>query len=117
MVPRVLQTKKESSGEEESEEEETTETTKPIRDEFVANPEELRAKAEQRRQQQFQSRGRRGRPGPPPKERDVVGEYENSLFSAAYILPLSISLPPACSLCPLASPPLHPISFSLPTPC
>jgi hypothetical protein len=75
-VPRVLRIKEEedsSGGESEGEPEEKTGTPQ---DEFVQNPEELRAKAEQRRQQQMQSRarGRRGPgPGPGPENRDVVG--------------------------------------------
>ncbi|KAJ9593726.1 hypothetical protein L9F63_014699, partial [Diploptera punctata] len=72
VIPRVLQTKEEGSTEDEDEEE-SMEPAKPPRDEFVQNPEEIRARAEQRRQQQAQSRGRGRRQGPPPKERDVVG--------------------------------------------
>ncbi|PSN41849.1 hypothetical protein C0J52_16232 [Blattella germanica] len=75
VVPRILQTNEESSSEEQSDREGPVEPSKPPpRDEFVQNPEELRAKAEQRRQQHMQSRGRGWRSGPhPPKQRDVVG--------------------------------------------
>jgi hypothetical protein len=62
------------SGGESGEEEqgEPDEKPQPLRDEFVANPEEQRAKAEQRRQQQMQSRARNWR-GAQAKDRDVVG--------------------------------------------
>lgn len=73
-MPRVLCSKDEedsSEGESEGEEQgERDERAGPPRDEFVPNPEELRAKAEQRRQQQMQSRGRVWRG---PKDRDVAG--------------------------------------------
>ncbi|XP_037089220.1 activating signal cointegrator 1 complex subunit 2-like [Pollicipes pollicipes] len=47
--------------------------TGPRRDQFVANPEEVRARQEARRQQQQQQRGRGGRRQGPPPERDVTG--------------------------------------------
>jgi hypothetical protein len=76
-VPRVLCSKEDecSSGESEKEEQgEPEETVGPPRDEFVSNPEEQRAKAEQWRQQRIQSRRRDWRRGPPPaRGRDVVG--------------------------------------------
>lgn len=75
-MPRVLRSKEEedsSEGESEGEEQgELEEKAGPPRDEFVPNPEEQRAKAEQRRQQQMQSRARVWR-GSGPKDRDVVG--------------------------------------------
>ncbi|PNF14341.1 hypothetical protein B7P43_G05576 [Cryptotermes secundus] len=76
VVPRVLCSKDEedsSEGESEGEEQgEREEKAGPPRDEFVPNPEEQRAKAEQRRQQKMQSRGRVWR-GSGPKDRDVAG--------------------------------------------
>jgi hypothetical protein len=60
---------------EESEEEEQgepDEKPEPVRDEFVPNPEEQRARAEQRRQQKMQSRARNWR-GAQAKDKDVVG--------------------------------------------
>lgn len=62
------------SGRESEEEEqgEPDEKPQPLRDEFVPNPEEQRAKAEQRRQQKMQSRARNWR-GAQAKDRDVVG--------------------------------------------
>ncbi|GFG31805.1 hypothetical protein Cfor_04242 [Coptotermes formosanus] len=78
VVPRVLHSKEDEeeypSGGESGEEEqgEPDEKPQPLRDEFVANPEEQRAKAEQRRQQQMQSRARNWR-GAQAKDRDVVG--------------------------------------------
>lgn len=76
VVPRVLRSKEEedsSEGEREGEEQvELEEKAGPPRDEFIPNPEEQRAKAEQRRQQQMQSRTRVWR-GSGPKDRDVVG--------------------------------------------
>lgn len=79
-MPRVLHSKEEEEEEEdpgggESEEEEQGEPDeKPeaLRDEFVPNPEEQRAKAEQRRQQQMQSHVKNWR-GAKAKDRDVVG--------------------------------------------
>jgi len=73
VVPRVLHSKEEeadSSGGES--EEEVDEKPQPLQDAFVPNPEEQRAKAEQRRQQQMQSRARNWR-GAQAKDRDVVG--------------------------------------------
>ena len=74
VVPRVLHSKEEeedpSGGESEEEEERGEPDEKPqsLRDEFVSNPEEQRAKAEQR----MQSRARNWR-GAQAKDRDVVG--------------------------------------------
>jgi len=79
-VPRVLHSKEEeeeedsSGGESEEEQGEPDEKSEPLRDEFVPNPEEQRAKAEQRRQQQMQSRARNLR-GAQAKDRDVVGVW------------------------------------------
>lgn len=76
VVPRILHSKEEeeedSSGGE-SEEEELDEKPQPLQDAFVPNPEEQRAKAEQRRQQQMQSRARNRR-GAQAKDRNVVGQ-------------------------------------------
>jgi hypothetical protein len=76
VIPRVLRSKEEedsSGGEGEGEEQgELEEKAGLPRDEFVPNPEEQRAKAMQRRQQQMQSRARVWR-GSGPKDRDVVG--------------------------------------------
>ncbi|XP_069705636.1 activating signal cointegrator 1 complex subunit 2 [Periplaneta americana] len=76
VVPRVLRGKdEESSGADSDGEEPDEQEAKagPPRDEFVQNPEEVRARAEQRRQQ-MHSRARGWRRGPPPsKDKDVVG--------------------------------------------
>jgi hypothetical protein len=62
-----------SGGESEEEEQgELDEKPGPLRDEFVPNPEEQRAKAEQRRQQQMHSHARNWR-GAQAKDKDVVG--------------------------------------------
>ncbi|XP_021932791.1 activating signal cointegrator 1 complex subunit 2 isoform X2 [Zootermopsis nevadensis] len=77
VVPRVLCAKEDEDlggvGSEREEQGELEDTEEPPRDEFVPNPEEQRAKAEQRRQQQLQSRGRYWRKGLPAKNQDVVG--------------------------------------------
>jgi hypothetical protein len=73
-VPRVLRSKEEndSSGGEEPGDRDIEDKSGPPRDEFVPNPEEQRAKAEQCRQQQMQFRAK-SRRGPGPKNRDLVG--------------------------------------------
>ena len=68
-----------SGGESEEEEQgEPNEKPQPLRDEFVPNPEEQRAKAEQRRQQQMQSRARNWR-GAQAKDSNVVGVWTLSI--------------------------------------
>lgn len=76
-MPRVLCSKEEedfSGGGSEREEQGEPEEKEGIpQDVFVPNPEEQRAKAEQRRQQQMQSHGRYWRNSVPAKNHDVVG--------------------------------------------
>lgn len=75
MVPRVLRPKVEDESDEE--EEEVGQIEERPKDQFVNNPAEMRALAEQRRL------SRRGyRPGPAPSQRNVVGNSDcrNSIF-------------------------------------
>ncbi|XP_049950825.1 activating signal cointegrator 1 complex subunit 2 isoform X1 [Schistocerca serialis cubense] len=72
VVPRVLRTNEDvKSSEEESGSE--GDTAAVPSDQFVPNPEELRAQAERRRQMKLQNRGRRHYSGAMPQSRDVVG--------------------------------------------
>ena len=70
-------------GESEEEQGEPDEKPEPLRDEFVPNPEEQRAKAEQRRQQQMQSRARSWR-GAQAKDRDVAGVWTLNISRMNY---------------------------------
>ncbi|XP_047107899.1 activating signal cointegrator 1 complex subunit 2 isoform X6 [Schistocerca piceifrons] len=72
VIPRVLRTNEDvKSSEEESGSE--GDTAAVPSDQFVPNPEELRAQAEHRRQMKLQNRGRRHYSGAMPQSRDVVG--------------------------------------------
>mgnify|MGYP003351212985 CR=1 FL=1 len=70
VVPRVLQSNIEVEEEDDEDEGSTEQPAERPRDQFVANPAELRELAEQRR---LNRRGYR-RPGPTPAQRDVVGK-------------------------------------------
>ncbi|XP_046989766.1 activating signal cointegrator 1 complex subunit 2 isoform X6 [Schistocerca americana] len=72
VIPRVLRMNEDvKSSEEESGSE--GDTAAVPSDQFVPNPEELRAQAEHRRQMKLQNRGRRHYSGAMPQSRDVVG--------------------------------------------
>lgn len=84
VVPRVLQKNEDYDVDEEGDGEEIPQKSadRP-RDQFVANPAELRELAEQRR---LNRRGYR-RPGPTPAQRDVVGK--SHFFFFYYVITFS----------------------------
>nr|CAD7262534.1 unnamed protein product [Timema shepardi] len=77
VVPQILRTRKHhvEDSDEYSEEEEEEKVEERTRDQFVENPESIRAKAEQRRQLKFQRGGGRGQV--PHQAKDVVGNWNS----------------------------------------
>lgn len=73
VVPRVLRTNEDTKSSEEEIGSEEDDSAAPPSDQFVPNPEELRAQAEHRRQMKLQNRGGRHHGGAMPQSRDVVG--------------------------------------------